>query len=205
MSVFSENLVRLRKELGISRAQLSMAVGIGVVTLDNIEKGYVSATPQQIEKFSKVFGKSIDELLNANSSFIGEPKEPVFIKEESAPDEPFMDINTADSGLFIDRKPDDRSSYFAYKMPDESMTGYGINKSDILLVREQSFAVSGDIVVMSVSGGRPVVRKLYRMDKTVIGLYKYFGSEENSDDIFDWHSDSVVIRGKVIKSVTFFE
>ena len=59
-----ENILKLRKQNGLSQEQLGDQVGVTRQTISNWELGETAPNPEQLKALSKVLNVSIDELLD---------------------------------------------------------------------------------------------------------------------------------------------
>ena len=75
-----ENILKLRKQNGLSQEQLGDQVGVTRQTISNWELGETAPNPEQLKALSKVLNVSIDELLD------NEVKE-VLMKKVSNPEQ----------------------------------------------------------------------------------------------------------------------
>lgn len=62
--MLGENILKLRKKLGLSQEQLGEKVGVTRQTISNWELNETSPNPEQLKLLSKALKVSIDELLN---------------------------------------------------------------------------------------------------------------------------------------------
>lgn len=61
-----ENICSLRKKNGLSQEKLAEKVNVSRQTISNWELGETAPNPEQLMLLSRVFGKSIDELVGNN-------------------------------------------------------------------------------------------------------------------------------------------
>ena len=62
MTAFSERLIKLRKQKGLSQEQLGAAVGVTRQTITSIEVGKYTASLPLAHKIAVYFGLSIEEV-----------------------------------------------------------------------------------------------------------------------------------------------
>ena len=62
MTAFSEQLIKLRKQKGLSKEQLGAAVGVTRQTITSIEVGKYTASLPLAHKIAVYFGLSIEEV-----------------------------------------------------------------------------------------------------------------------------------------------
>ena len=62
MTAFSEQLIKLRKQKGLSQEQLGAAVGVTRQTITSIEVGKYTASLPLAHKIAVYFGLSIEEV-----------------------------------------------------------------------------------------------------------------------------------------------
>lgn len=70
----NQNIYRLRKEKGLSQEKLAEKINVSRQTISNWELGETSPNPEQLILLSKVFQKSIDELVG-NEMMDSQPEE----------------------------------------------------------------------------------------------------------------------------------
>lgn len=80
---------------------------------------------------------------------------------------PTLAVENLEGLLKLEELFPNRGDLFALRVKGDSMTGAGIYKGDILVVRQQSRADVGDIVVVIVGDEKGTVKKLKKIDKNV--------------------------------------
>ena len=73
---FADNLISLRKYKGMSQEELALAIGVSRQTLSKYETGESVPDIERVMAIADVFGVSIDDLVNFDSSAVGAPTPP---------------------------------------------------------------------------------------------------------------------------------
>ncbi|MFH1368000.1 MAG: transcriptional repressor LexA [Elusimicrobiota bacterium] len=103
---------------------------------------------------------------------------------------PVPPIEDIEGHVHIDRDIAGKGDCFALKVKGDSMTGAGILEGDIVVVRHQQTADSGDIVV-AMAGGEATVKKLRKKGRDVY-------LEPANPKYRPIHSNDIRIIGKVV-------
>lgn len=72
--MLGENILKLRKKLGLSQEELSERVGVTRQTISNWELNETQPNPEQLKLLSKVLNVSVDELINNDIKGVLEEK-----------------------------------------------------------------------------------------------------------------------------------
>ena len=154
------NIKNRRKELKMSQEKLAELVGYtDRSSIAKVEKGEVDLPQSKIALFAKALntepGKLMGERKNPNAIPVlgrvaaGIPIEEIIDYEE-------IDAKLASTGEF-----------FGLKIKGDSMTPR-ICDGDVVIVRKQEVAETGDIVIATINGDDAVCKKLQIYDKAVL-------------------------------------
>lgn len=72
--MLGENILKLRKKLGLSQEELSEKVGVTRQTISNWELNETQPNPEQLKLLSKALNVSVDELINNDIKSVLEEK-----------------------------------------------------------------------------------------------------------------------------------
>ena len=201
-----ERIKQLRKQNNMTMEELGKLIGVQRQAIQKYENGTVTNIPRSaIEIMAKRFGVSPSYLL----CFEEDVKYCDGMEITDAVRIPVLK-NTAEGTSAqvaqqiigyeeISREIALSGRYFAMKVEDRSMQPR-ICEDDMLIVREQKDAESGDIVIAVVNGCEVICRKLFRYEKGMILMplntsYQpmMFSNQEISEKV-------VQIIGKVIEN-----
>ncbi len=62
-STISENIIKARKEKGMSQEEMAFRMDIGLSTYKNFEEGKINLLSRHFEKFGEITGKTVEELI----------------------------------------------------------------------------------------------------------------------------------------------
>lgn len=157
------NLRYLRKNRNLSMKALGDIFGLAESTISLYETGKREPDNTTMLKIADYFGVSVDYLLG---------REPIEDEVEINDNYPVPIVGRVIAGMpieseehiegyiYINYKP--KEDYFALRVHGDSMINAGIREGSILVVRKQSCAESGDIVVALLNGEQTVKRfKVY--------------------------------------------
>ncbi|MDH6254483.1 transcriptional regulator with XRE-family HTH domain [Chryseobacterium sp. H1D6B] len=107
----AENLKKIREQKGLQQKQVALDIGIGTTNYNRIENGQREASVEVLDKLSKFYGITIDEIVNFEDKKLP-PKEvavqdkaileQVELIQELEPDEKSMVFKMIDT--FINQK-----------------------------------------------------------------------------------------------------
>ena len=64
MNELGTRLKKAREYLGLTQEDVAKLLGVSRVIITNIESGTRKVSADELEKFSKIYGRSMDELMN---------------------------------------------------------------------------------------------------------------------------------------------
>ena len=173
MSEFRKNIARMRKKMGVSQSELAEKLGVRKTTISNYETGYSVPDHKMLIKLSDIFGVSVDSLLGHRGEAPDAAEPPaayqiVPVVGEVRAGQPTFAIEEILGQLFLPRDMVHGYDYFGLVVRGDSMNLARIQPNDILLVRRQSTADNGDIVIASFGNEEATVKRYFRNGNQVI-------------------------------------
>lgn len=165
---FGEQLKKLRRQHGITQAELASAIYTTIPNLSNWENGRYMPNKEAINRIADFFNVSTDYLLGRtdnplpNVVDLGDETLCPLVGQVVA-GMPIEAQENLEGYIYISYKPADE--YFALRVHGESMVGAGIPDGAIVVVHKQNCADSRQIVVAMLNGEQTVKRFL-RVDDT---------------------------------------
>lgn len=159
--MFGEMLRRYRKQTGMTQTDLAKKLFVTQQTVGHWEKGDATPNPSMILKIAEVLGVSSAELLGEAprpSSPLGVMIPVVGDVAAGVPIEAVQNILDYEE---IDAALADQGEYFGLRVRGASMEPR-IKENDIVIVRRQEDAATGDTVVVLVNGDAATVKRIKR-------------------------------------------
>ena len=202
MTKLYENIKKLREEKGLSQDALAKLTGYtDRSSIAKIEKGQVDLQQSKIALFAKALGTTSKELVGWNDED-AQPgkKKGVVIKvlgrvAAGIPIEAIEDIIDTEE---ISEELAKTGSFFGLKIHGDSMEPR-MFEGDVVIVRQQEDAESGDIVIAMVNGNDATCKRLLKYESgiSLISLnQKYEPMMFTNEDI---EEKPVKIIGKVVE------
>ncbi len=147
------NTIReLRKQNSMSQKELAEICGVHQTAVSQWEKGRTQPDMQSLKMLAKIFGVSVDKLLN------------------DAPDEPAEDnripvfdfANAAELCARLGEK-----EYFALNITDDSMSP-AMLKGDMILIARSPDLENGDFAAVAIGSGNAIIRKIIKKDTSIM-------------------------------------
>ena len=167
---FGEQLKKLRRQHGITQAELAGAIYTTIPNLSNWENGRYMPNKEAINRIADFFNVSTDYLLGRtdnplpNVVDLGDETLCPLVGQVVA-GMPIEAQENLEGYIYISYKPVDE--YFALRVHGESMVGAGIPDGAIVVVHKQNYADNRQIVVAMLNGEQTVKRFLH-VDDTII-------------------------------------
>ena len=194
----SNNLKKYLKINNISRNQLSESLGISYSTISDWINGKAYPRIDKIEMMANYFGINKSDLVEEHS------------KEEKTQGLKIPVLGTVAAGIPISAVEDildyeevpqsweNQGEFFGLKIKGDSMKP-DINNGDTVIVRQQSTANNGDVVIALVNGDDATCKKFEKLDNGIMLISNnseyspmYFSNEEVV-------TKPVVIIGRVVE------
>lgn len=167
--MINNNYKKIREKNGVSQKELANALNISQQALSSYENGERTPNAKTLTDFADYFNTSIDYILNRNykqSDSVGIP-----ILGYVAAGIPIDAIEDVLGYEEIDAKTAYTGDFFALKIDGDSMEPV-ISYGDIVIVKWQQTADSGDIVIAQISD-ESATCKLLERDQRGIKLFSY--------------------------------
>lgn len=160
---FSSRLKDLRLSKGLTQMELAEKINLSKANVSKYESGVIEPNLETLNLIAELFDVSLDYLFGntsaSNSS--GGIKIPVLGEVRAGiPLEATQDI------LDWEEIPEDmarQGDYFALKVKGDSMEPK-ISEGDVVIVKKQNTADTGDIVIALVNGDEATIKKLRMLD-----------------------------------------
>lgn len=159
--MFQIVLKNLREQRGISQAGLANRLGVGQSAVGNWESGRTMPTASMMQKIASFFDVSVDYLCGISS--IKNPAKPNSIRiavlgdvAAGIPIEAITDIVDYEE---IDAALAKTGEFFGLRIKGASMEPR-MREGDVVIVRKQDTADTGDTVVVLVNGDSATVKKI---------------------------------------------
>lgn len=199
-ATFSKNLKYYLKIRNKTQLDLAKAIGVSNTTINNYVKGYNTPRMDKLDKICNYLRIERSDLLNTSTS---EEK-----KTTSALKIPVLGnvaagipISAVEDILDYEEVPSSWQSqgeFFALRIKGDSMQPK-IDNGDVVIVRQQSDANSGDTVIALVNGDDATCKRLEKTDNGIMLVStnpKYPPMFFTKEDIV---TKPVVILGKVVE------
>lgn len=155
------NIKRLREEQGLSQDALARLTGYtDRSSITKIEKGLVDLQQSKIESFAKALGTSVKDLIGWDDESKNTKKGTVInVLGRVAAGIPIDAIEDIIDTEEITEELAKTGKFFGLQIQGDSMTP-GICNGDIVIVRQQDDAESGDIVIATINGDEATCKRL---------------------------------------------
>ena len=185
---------QLREELNIGQKVISHEIGVSQSVISAWERGERNPSKKNAEKLARMFNVSVRYLLGENDQFKSGVKIPVLGRVAAGlPIEAIEDIMDWEE---ITPELAQRGTFFALKIRGDSMEPL-IMDGDIVIVRQQPEAQSGDICILCVNGEDATCKKIQNMEN---GIMVIPNNPTHLPVFFDKKSiDKITIIGIVIE------
>ncbi len=203
MGMLAVHIRSLRKNAGLTQAQLGIRVGVGATTINNIESGYLSSPDLKLlERIAKTFFVSVEELLHSISPNVGERAKMVHVVSSVSSKKPLVEINKIVETAFLDRTSMPKGEYMGIKMPDRAMIEEAIKEGASVIIQQGATLKNGDIIAAVYNEHDAVIRTYYQEGDTVF-LKAANSSGLYPDIVLDIKKDRFVPIGKVVHWTNF--
>lgn len=194
------NIKKLREEQGLSQDALAKLTGYtDRSSITKIEKGLVDLQQSKIEAFAKALGTTVKELIGWEDESTPAKKGVVInVLARVAAGIPIEAVTDIIDTEEITEELARTGEFFGLQIHGDSMSP-GICDGDIVIVRQQDDAESGDIVIATINGDEATCKRLRKYSEGIELIsnnpsYKPF--EFSNEEIME---KPVRIIGKVIE------
>lgn len=160
--MFSNIIKDLRKKEKYTQAELAAKLSVNQTTVSCWETGKATPPPEMLMTLAQFFGVTVDYLMG-NAPAKPEKKKGVQIPVlgEVRAGYPMEAVENIIDYEEIDEETARRGEFFALRIKGDSMEPK-FSEGDVVIVRKQETADSGDIVVALVNGDSATIKKLKR-------------------------------------------
>lgn len=174
-----QNVLKLlRKQANLSQVEVAQALNMSQVAVSSYERGTREPDLATLRRIADLYGVSVDYLLDTRK-----PKHPtkkIRIYGEIAAGQPIGAMDTSDfddprDWCEIPADMADKADYFALRIKGDSMAPR-MQEGDIVIVKRQPCADSGDVCVVLVDNENATCKKIKKTEEglTLIGLNPAF-------------------------------
>ena len=163
------NIKRLREEQGLSQDALAKLTGYtDRSSITKIEKGLVDLQQSKIELFAKALGTSVKDLIGWEDESDTKRKGIVInVLGRVAAGIPLEAIEDIIDTEEISEEMAKTGEFFGLQINGDSMEPK-FSKGDVVIVRKQDDAESGDIVIAMVNGDDATCKRLKKYQKGIV-------------------------------------
>lgn len=160
--MFSNIIKDLRKKEKYTQAELAAKLSVNQTTVSCWETGKATPPPEMLMTLAQFFGVTVDYLMG-NAPAKPEKKKGVQIPVlgDVRAGYPMEAVENIIDYEEIDEETARRGEFFALRIKGDSMEPK-FSEGDVVIVRKQQTADSGDIVVALVNGDSATIKKLKR-------------------------------------------
>ena len=201
--MFQRRLKELRKSRGISQQKMAEQLYISQQAYAKYETGASSPNPETLSTIAKLLNVTVDDLLGSNDSVIqtlSTPSKGVWVPvlgkvQAGIPVAAVQDVLDHEE---ITKEMASQGEFFALQVKGGSMEPR-IKEGDVVIVRKQSDADTGDIAVVLVNGDDATVKRIKKRPEGIMlipnnpAYEPMFYSSEEEEKL------PVVIVGKVVE------
>lgn len=198
MGTTKGNLKKLRKQMGLNQTQIAKKIGVSQNSYSRYELGTAEPSYDSLVALSKIFNVSIDYILGIEESQSERGlKIPVLGSIPAGiPIEAIEEVLDYEE---IPREWESQGEFFGLKVKGNSMEPR-ICSGDVVIVRKQEDAESGDVCVVMVNGFDATLKQI-KKEPTGIWLVP-FNTKDYSPMFYDNNQiESLPVRviGKVVE------
>lgn len=211
VAAFSDMLVYLRKQCGLSQKDLADKTGLTRSAIGMYETGKREPDFETLEVFADFFNVNMDTLLG--KSDIATSRQINALLPEAIPLDlakghriPILGRISAGLPLYAEEHIEGYTitdlnggaEYFGLRVRGDSMNAIGINDGYIIIVRRQEEVEQGEIAVVLVDEEDATVKRFYCSDTTVT-LMPQSTNPEHKPQMYDLSKTVIRVLGKVVK------
>ena len=171
-------LKALRKQSGLTQVEVAKRLHLSQGTVTHYENGRRVPDIGTVKKFADLYGVSVDYLLDTRKA--KRPTKKIRIYGDVAAGQPIGAMDTSDfddprDWCEIPADMADKADYFALRIKGDSMAPR-MQEGDIVIVKRQPCADSGDVCVVLVDNENATCKKIKKTEEglTLIGLNPAF-------------------------------
>lgn len=157
--MISQRLKALRAEKNMSQKELASKLFVSAQAVSKWERDEATPNPDTIIKMADIFGVSTDSLLGKNSSLNTAPGINIPVLGDVAAGIPIEAIQDIVDYEEIDATLASAGEFFGLRLKGASMEPR-MRDGDVVIVRKQDDAETGDIAVVMVNGDSATVKRI---------------------------------------------
>lgn len=146
-----------RKKAGLSQQELAKMIPVNQTAISQWERGVTTPNPNALKRLCQIFGKTSDFFLEIESNQSQGIKIPVF--GEVAAGVPISAIEDILDYEEITPEMANSGEYFGLVIKGDSMEPR-MTTGDVVIVRSQPFAETGDIAIVMIDGESATCKKI---------------------------------------------
>lgn len=200
--IFSKNLTRFLQINNMTQAELAERLGVSTATTSNWCKGIKTPRMDKVDKMCKIFDCLRSDLMEDKGTLQGKKTSKGIVVKVYGSVAAGIPLEMIDDIIDTEEIPEDMArtgEFFGLKIKGDSMTPT-ICDGDVVIVRQQDDAETGDIVIATVNGNEATCKRLrkYKDGIELISINPSYDTfEYNNKDILE---KPVKIIGKVVES-----
>ena len=215
MSVFSENLKKLRKEINFTQEELAKALNVTKSRINMYERGEREPKFEMLENIADYFNVDMNFLLGKtnvrnSSAIINQSsinKNIIPINESKLHRIPILGTISAGLPLYAEQhiegytytELNGGAEYFGLKIKGDSMNALRICDGDIIIVKRQGTVENGDIAVVLVDKENATVKQFFQ-EGSKITLVPRSTNPEHTPQFYDLKDTQINVLGKVVRN-----
>lgn len=215
MSVFSENLKKLRKEINFTQEELAKALNVTKSRINMYERGEREPKFEMLENIADYFNVDMNFLLGKtnvrnSSAIINQSsinKNIIPINESKLHRIPILGTISAGLPLYAEQhiegytytELNGGAEYFGLKIKGDSMNALRICDGDIIIVKRQDTVENGDIAVVLVDKENATVKQFFQ-EGSKITLVPRSTNPEHTPQFYDLKDTQINVLGKVVRN-----
>lgn len=157
--MISQRLKALRAERNMSQKELASKLFVSAQAVSKWERDEATPNPDTIIKMADIFGVSTDSLLGKNSSLNTVPGINIPVLGDVAAGIPIEAIQDIVDYEEIDAALASAGEFFGLRLKGASMEPR-MRDGDVVIVRKQDDAETGDVAVVMVNGDSATVKRI---------------------------------------------
>ena len=175
MGDFSESLVRLRKQDGLTQDQLARALGMAKSSISMYENGKRMPSFEVAEAMADFFNVNMDELCGRDKpAYALYPYPDNIIPMPQMNRVPLVGTIACGDPILAEENiedyigmPEHVRADFALRCKGDSMIGARIHDGDIVYIRQDAYVNNGDIAAVLI-GDEATLKRVYRNENSII-------------------------------------
>lgn len=201
-TIFSKNLIRFLQINGMTQAELAERLGVSTATTSNWCNGIKAPRMDKVDKMCKIFGCLRSDLIEDKGTLQGKKISKGIIVNVYGSVAAGIPLEMIEDIIDTEEITEDMArtgEFFGLRIKGDSMTPT-ICDGDIVIVRQQNDAESGDIVIATVNGDEATCKRLrkYKEGIELIAINPSYDTLEfSSEEILE---KPVKIIGKVVEA-----